>query len=79
MNLAQSATKEMAIRNMSLLSKWRDTLRIQGRAWPLARLATMRLDAIFWRGLSAAIHGAGPDSPAVLLVKELGIKGSGER
>lgn len=78
-NLAQSSTKEMAVRFMSLLSKWRDTLRIQARAWPLARLAAMRLDAIYWKGLSTVVHGAGPDSPAVLLIKELGIKGSGEK
>lgn len=78
-NLAQSSTKEMAVRFMSLLSKWRDTLRIQARAWPLARLAAMRLDAIYWKGVSTVVHGAGPDSPAVLLIKELGIKGSGGR
>ncbi|OIW31070.1 hypothetical protein CONLIGDRAFT_679807 [Coniochaeta ligniaria NRRL 30616] len=78
-NLAQSSTKEIAVRFMSLLSKWRDTLRIQARAWPLARLAAMRLDAIYWKGVSTVVHGAGPDSPAVLLIKELGIKGSGEK
>lgn len=77
-NLAQSSTKEMAIRFMSLLSKWRDTLRIQARAWQLARLAAMRLDAIYWKGLSTVVHGAGSDSPAVMLIKELGIKGSGD-
>ncbi|KAB5562894.1 fungal-specific transcription factor domain protein, partial [Coniochaeta sp. 2T2.1] len=69
-NLAQSSTKEMAVRFISLLSKWRDTLRIQARAWPLARLAAMRLDAIYWKGVSTVVHGAGPDSPAVQLIKE---------
>lgn len=62
----------MAVRNKALLSKWRDTLRIQARAWPLARLAAMRLDAVFWKGLSLAIHGAGPESPAIQLLKEMG-------
>lgn len=60
----------MAMRNKALLGKWRDTLRIQARAWPLARLAAMRLDAVFWKGLALTIHGAGPDSPAIKLLKE---------
>ncbi|ATY66976.1 fungal specific transcription factor domain [Cordyceps militaris] len=68
--LAQSATREMAVRNKTLLDKWRDTLRMQARAWPLARLAAMRLDASFWKGISSVIHGAGPESPAVQLLKE---------
>ncbi len=62
----------MAVRNKALLSKWRDTLRIQGRAWPLARLAAMRLDAVFWKGLSSVVHGAGPDSPALVLLNDRG-------
>ncbi|SPN97349.1 uncharacterized protein DNG_00863 [Cephalotrichum gorgonifer] len=78
LNLAQSATKEMALRNKALLDKWRDTLRIQARAWPLARLAAMRLDAIFWKGVSSVIHGAGPDSPAVLLLNEPSSRESGD-
>lgn len=44
-------------------------LRTQSRAWPLARLATIRLDAIFWKGLPSVIHGTGPDSPASLSLK----------
>ncbi|KAH8168720.1 fungal specific transcription factor domain-containing protein [Sarocladium implicatum] len=68
--LAQSATTEIALRNKALLDKWRDTLRIQARAWPLARLAAMRLDASFWKGISSVIHGAGSDSPALRLLKE---------
>ncbi|KEY71702.1 hypothetical protein S7711_02931 [Stachybotrys chartarum IBT 7711] len=78
LNLAQSTTNEMAVKYRALLGKWRDTLRIQAQAWPLARLAAMRLDAIFWKGLSSVVHGAGPDSPAVMLFKENGSKGSGE-
>lgn len=62
----------MAVKNKALLDKWRDTLRIQARAWPLARLAAMRLDASFWKGISSVIHGAGPDSPAIRLLKESG-------
>jgi hypothetical protein len=68
----------MAVKYRALLGKWRDTLRIQAQAWPLARLAAMRLDAIFWKGLSSVVHGAGPESPAVMLFKEHGSKGSGE-
>ena len=68
--LAQSATMDMAKRNKALLDKWRDTLRIQARAWPLARLAAMRLDASFWKGISSVIHGAGSDSPAIQLLCE---------
>lgn len=78
MNLIQSTTEEMATRNKSLLGKWRDTLRTQARAWPLARLAAVRLDAIFWKGLSTVVHSAGPDSPAVQLFKGQGSRGSGE-
>lgn len=78
MNLAQATTHDMAVRYQTLLNKWRSTLRIQARAWPLARLAAMRLDAIFWKGLSSVVHGAGPDSPAVMLLKAHGSKGSGE-
>lgn len=78
MNLAQSPKHEMAVRYQTLLGKWRTTLRIQARAWPLARLATIRLDAIFWKGLSAVVHGAGPDSPAMMLLKDQGSRGSGE-
>lgn len=79
LSLAQSATMDAAMRNWSLLNRWRDTLRIQARAWPLARLAAMRLDAVFWKGVSTVIHGAGPDSPAVVLLKKEGVNGSGER
>ena len=70
LNFAQSATREMAMRNKALLGKWRDTLRTVARAWPLARLAAMRLDAVFWKGLSSVIHGAGADSPAIMLLEE---------
>jgi hypothetical protein len=79
MSFAQSPTRSMASQNKTLLSKWRDTLRTQARAWPLARLATMRLDAVFWKGLSAVIHGTGPDSPAMALLKEQGLQLSTDR
>ncbi|RVX71310.1 hypothetical protein B0A52_04884 [Exophiala mesophila] len=78
MNFAQSATQEAALRNKALLSKWRDSLRSLSRAWPLAKLATMRLDAVFWKGLSAVVHGAGPDNPASRLLKEQGSQTSGQ-
>ncbi|KAL1904358.1 hypothetical protein Sste5344_009918 [Sporothrix stenoceras] len=72
MNLAQSPTEAMATRYLALLDQWRRTLRIVARAWPLARLAAMRLDAITWKGISTVIHGAGPDSPAMSLVRQQG-------
>ncbi|CAK7221019.1 hypothetical protein SBRCBS47491_004384 [Sporothrix bragantina] len=70
MNLAQSPTDPMAARSLALLDHWRRTLRIVARAWPLARLAAMRLDAITWKGISTVIHGAGSDSPAMALVRQ---------
>lgn len=70
MNLVQSPSKESATRNRILLNKWKDTLRVQSRVWPLAKLATIRLDATFWKGLSLVAHGSGPDSPATMLLKE---------
>lgn len=76
MSFAQAPTKEIAMQNRALLSKWHITLRTQARVWPLAKLATMRLDAVFWKGLSAVVHGTGPDSPALLLLKEQGSQAS---
>lgn len=70
MIFTQSLTRESAVRNRFLLSKWRDTLRTQSRVWPLARLATIRLDAAFWKGLPLIVHGVGPESPAFQLVNE---------
>lgn len=70
MNLAQSPTEPMAARCLSLLDEWRRTLRIVGRAWPLARLAAMRLDAITWKGIETVVHGAGQDSPAMALIRQ---------
>ena len=68
MNLAQSSTHTLAARYLSLLDQWRRTLRIQAHAWPPARLAAMRLDAITWKGVSTVIQGAGSDSPAMELL-----------
>ncbi|KUJ13709.1 uncharacterized protein LY89DRAFT_687098 [Mollisia scopiformis] len=79
LSFAQSPTTGIAHQNKALLGKWRNTLRAQARAWPLARLATMRLDAVFWKGLSAVIHGTGPDSPAMSLLKEQDLRVSGDR
>lgn len=70
LNFAQSTSNDMAIRNKDLLFKWRNTLRTQARAWPLAKLATVRLDAVFWKGLTVAVQGSGPNSPAMMLLKE---------
>ncbi|KAH7325620.1 fungal-specific transcription factor domain-containing protein [Stachybotrys elegans] len=70
LSFSQSTTREMAARYRDLLTSWRDTLRIQAQAWPLARLAAMRLDAIFWKGLLSVVEGSGSDSPAVLLLQE---------
>ncbi|OAA58439.1 fungal specific transcription factor domain containing protein [Niveomyces insectorum RCEF 264] len=70
LSFAQSPTRSIAIRNRELLNKWRDTLRTQSRAWPLARLATIRLNATFWKGLAHVVYGTGPDSPAMMLLRE---------
>ncbi|KAF7560280.1 hypothetical protein G7046_g3861 [Stylonectria norvegica] len=70
LNLTQSPTREIAIKCKALLSDWRDTLRTQSRSWPVAKLATIRLDAAYWKGLSLVVHGAGPDSPAVAVMRE---------
>lgn len=70
LSLAQAPTHAIASRNKTLLHKWRDTLRAQARAWPLARLATIRLDAISWKGLPSVLSGAGSDSPAMQLLSE---------
>ncbi|KAH8682589.1 fungal-specific transcription factor domain-containing protein [Xylariales sp. PMI_506] len=78
MNFTQSLTRETAVRNKDLLSKWRNILRTQSRVWPLARLATIRLDAAFWRGLPLIVHGAGPESPAFQLIQEQYPSPSGE-
>jgi hypothetical protein len=78
MNLVQSPSKESATRNRILLSRWKDTLRVQSRAWPLAKLATIRLDATLWKGLSLVAHGSGPDSPATILLKEEETTAQGE-
>ncbi|KAJ5586924.1 uncharacterized protein N7459_002689 [Penicillium hispanicum] len=67
---AHSPSRANAEQNRSLLVKWRDTIRTQSRAWPLARLATIRLDAAFWKGLTSVVHGTGPESPAMRLLKE---------
>ena len=69
--LAQSSTRDNAVRSKALLDQWRDTLRTQSRAWPLAKLATIRLDAALWKGLPYIVHGAGEDSHAALLLQEL--------
>ncbi|KAH8886085.1 hypothetical protein GQ53DRAFT_728289 [Thozetella sp. PMI_491] len=70
LKFTHSPDRESAIQTRALLGRWRDTLRTQSRAWPLARLATIRLDAAFWKGLARVVHGAGPASPAVMLIKE---------
>ncbi|KIW03589.1 uncharacterized protein PV09_05343 [Verruconis gallopava] len=71
MTITQSPTIEIARRSKALLDQWRDTLRTQSRAWPLARLATIRLDAALWKGLSFITRGSGENSPASSLLKQL--------
>jgi hypothetical protein len=78
MNLVQSAADHMAARNRMLLSKWRDTLRTQASAWPLARLAAVRLHAVFWKGLPSVVHAEGPDGPAFQLFRDQGSTGTGQ-
>lgn len=76
MTLTQAPTKDIAMRSKALLDEWQVTLRTLGRAWPLARLAAIRLDAAVWKGLKFVVHGAGEGSPAFALVKELEVNSS---
>jgi hypothetical protein len=57
----KSSSIEMATENKQLLEKWRVTLHTQVRAWPVFKLAAIRLDAIFWAGLEK-VSGLGMDS-----------------
>ncbi|KAK5047568.1 hypothetical protein LTR84_006665 [Exophiala bonariae] len=65
----QSPSMAVAKENKMLLDKWRITVRMQSRAWPVLKLAVMRLDAVFWKGLDHIVTCAGKDSPAMLLLK----------
>jgi hypothetical protein len=60
----------VAKENKLLLDKWRITVRMQSRAWPVLKLAVMRLDAVFWKGIDHIVSRAGKDSPAVLLLRK---------
>jgi hypothetical protein len=57
----KSSSMETATENKQLLEKWRSTLRTQARAWPVFKLAAIRLDAIFWAGLEK-VSWVGMDS-----------------
>ena len=74
MSFVQSPNMELASRNKALLDMWRDTLRTQSRGWPIARLATIRLDATLWKGLDSVVAGAGSDSPAAKLIAQFGTR-----
>lgn len=79
MNFTRSVSRESAVRNKALLIKWRNILRTQSGVWPLAKLATIRLDAALWKGLPFIVHGIGPNSPAFQLVNEETAGSPGER
>jgi hypothetical protein len=62
----QSPSIEAARENKSLVDKWRSTIRMQSRAWPVLKLAVMRLDAMNWKGLNQIVP---LDSPAEKLLR----------
>jgi hypothetical protein len=59
---------EMASQNKALLERWREIIRAQARAWPVLKLAAIRLDAIFFAGLEKVVNWVGMDSPAQILL-----------
>ncbi|KAG4419041.1 hypothetical protein IFR04_007817 [Cadophora malorum] len=63
----QSSSMAVTRENKLLLDKWRNTVRMQSRAWPVLKLAVMRLDAVVWKGLDSIVSWAGKDSPAEVL------------
>lgn len=67
----QSPSMSVAKENKILLDKWRSTIRMQSRAWPVLKLAVMRLDAVLWKGLDNIVTWAGKDSPAEILLRKL--------
>ncbi|KIW57767.1 hypothetical protein PV05_02327 [Exophiala xenobiotica] len=67
----QSPSMAVAKENKLLLDKWRITVRMQSRAWPVLKLAVMRLDAVVWKGLDHIVSWAGKDSPAEILLRKL--------
>ncbi|KAK7902282.1 hypothetical protein LTR67_001927 [Exophiala xenobiotica] len=66
----QSPSMAIAKENKLLLDKWRITVRMQSRAWPVLKLAVMRLDAVVWKGLDHIVSWAGKDSPAEILLRK---------
>jgi hypothetical protein len=66
----------MATENKALVDKWRNTVRLQARAWPVLRLAAMRLDAICWKGLVKTVTWADKECPAELLLRASGSQDS---
>jgi hypothetical protein len=66
----QSPSMAVARENKLLLDKWRSTVRMQSRAWPVLKLAVMRLDAVVWKGLDNIVSWAGKDSPAEVLLRK---------
>jgi hypothetical protein len=61
---------EMASQNKALLEKLREIIRAQARAWPVLKLAAIRLDAIFFAGLEKVVNWVGMDSPAQILLTQ---------
>lgn len=70
LNIAQSATGEMATRNKELLEKWRDTLAKHSQKWAPARLAAGKLESQLSRGLDCLVAGPISSSPVGMLMKE---------
>lgn len=66
----QSPSIAAAMENKLLLDKWRSTVRMQSRAWPVLKLALMRLDAVLWIGLDHIVTWAGKESPAEIMLRK---------
>lgn len=58
--------------NRDLMIRWRNAVRFQARAWPALKLAAMRLDAVYWKGLGKTVTWAGKDSPAEVVLRTSG-------
>ncbi|KAJ5660874.1 uncharacterized protein N7484_000246 [Penicillium longicatenatum] len=54
--LVQAPTKDHAVRVKRLLDLWRETLRNQSKSFPLMNLGLVRLDGLFWAGLSTNFY-----------------------
>ncbi|KAH8703573.1 fungal-specific transcription factor domain-containing protein [Talaromyces proteolyticus] len=64
----QSKSMKIAVENKQFLERWKQILRTQARAWPVLKLAAIRLDAIYFAGLEKVVGGTKMDVPAHILL-----------